>query len=137
MSSDARTSLSHGRRAVRSGARLVLMDGLRFRTHDALELEFYIPAVVWNDRATQTFLKAIYRTVEGATLIGGAKGAWKGKTEMTHLVRIVVRKPRSDSRGLVAMIREKAARMMAAWNRSRKTAQEAFLFTQRSLTVSE
>jgi hypothetical protein len=110
---------------------------IRHQSSNALELEFYIPAAVWNHPATQRLLARVYALVEGATLLGGARGAWKGEVEKTNLVRVVVRRDEVRSEQTLGTVRAAIDEAMRAWSNSPDTRQESFIFTVRELVLHE
>jgi hypothetical protein len=109
-----------------------------FRVHarQAIEFEFYVPAALWRRKATRTFLNEVYGFVEGATLIGGARGAWHGQSETTHLVRVVIESSGMELSRFMSAIGRAAKRLMEAWHEG-GAGQEMFLFTQRVLRVHQ
>ena len=110
---------------------------IRHHTHNALELEFYIPTAVWDHAATAAFLAQVYALVEGATVVGGAKGVWRGSVETTNLVRIMLRKRDIRFDAALATVRAAATTLMEGWGDSPTTRQASFLFTVRELTLFE
>lgn len=109
---------------------------VRQEAHQALELEFYVPEAVWDRPATQAFLTQVYSLVEGATLLGGARGVWRGQVESTNLVRIVVRTRDVDVDGLLAVIKSTAAELLLAWAGAAGE-QASFMYTVRELVLHE
>lgn len=103
----------------------------------ALEFEFYLPAPVWEHPATKRFLSAIYDLVEGATILGGARGVWRDVHESMNIVRVLVKRDDAKSADCIARVEMETSRVMQEWSLSETTRQETLLYTVRELTVHQ
>lgn len=114
-----------------------MANSLSHNAYESLELEFYIQAAVWTHPATEHFLSDIYAMFEGATLLGGAKGVWKGQVETTNIVKVIVRKSKIQVGDALSLVQKAIDQLLREWGESSRDRQEAFIFTMRELILHE
>ena len=54
------------------------------------EYEFYIPVAIWDHEAVIRFRQQLLTLAEGATTFDGLKGVWRGESEETMILRLIL-----------------------------------------------
>ena len=103
----------------------------------ATELEFYFPAAIWSNPHVRDFVRKFSQIPGGATIIKSTVGMWKGDTEDTHILRLLVRRGQLDRSGLRGFAQNRISELTAQLSVSAETRQEAVIFTDKEVMVSE
>ncbi len=105
-------------------------------SYPATELEFYFPAAIWPTLRVRDFVRKFSQIPGGATIIKSTVGMWKGDTEDTHILRLLVRCGQLDRSGLRRFAQNRISELTAQLSVSGETKQEAVIFTDKEVVVS-
>ncbi len=107
---------------------------LQHKRFPAIELDFYIPASIWRRRPTRLLLETVYALVHGATIVGNARGIWRGDVESTNIVRILVRRHEFQERRMARRLQLAVDQAMRSWAAT-PGRQKVVVFTVRHVMV--
>ena len=109
---------------------------LTHEDYQAFEYEFYIPAIIWQHPAVQAFLHQLRAIQPAATVFEGLLGLWGGEMEATNVFRMIVREGEYDLKTVRMELHREIDELMLELAKDPEAKQEAFMFTERALTIT-
>ena len=102
---------------------------------DAVQLDFYIPVVIWDHPRVQAFLRRVESLESAGTIFNGLTGIWQGQPEQTRIFRIIRRRNKIDYKGMHQVVRADIAGLMVDLATADGTRQSQVMYTETSIRV--